>query len=189
MSKNASIGIAVLVVFIIGLFFFQNTIYGFFQSMQGPAAETDTQGMYDEGSTSAPHETINPETSTNQTTTMNDTNTSNTHTTADGLIITDEKIGTGEEAKAGQTVTVNYVGTFLNNGEKFDSSYDRNQPFVFTLGAGQVIQGWDEGFAGMKVGGKRKLVVPPNLGYGPNDYGPIPGNSTLVFEVELLGVK
>jgi FKBP-type peptidyl-prolyl cis-trans isomerase len=79
-------------------------------------------------------------------------------------------------------------GTFAN-GQKFDSSYDRKEPITFQLGAGQVIPGWDQGLLGMKVGGKRKLVIPPNLGYGPNDYGPIPGNSTLYFEVELVSVK
>ncbi|MFA6297285.1 MAG: FKBP-type peptidyl-prolyl cis-trans isomerase [Candidatus Paceibacterota bacterium] len=110
-------------------------------------------------------------------------------TTADGLIIQDEVVGTGAEAKAGQQVTVNYSGT-LTNGTKFDSSYDRGQPFVFTLGVGQVIKGWDEGFAGMKIGGKRKLTIPSELGYGAQGAGGvIPPNATLIFEVELLGVK
>jgi FKBP-type peptidyl-prolyl cis-trans isomerase FkpA len=105
------------------------------------------------------------------------------------LEVTDEVVGTGDEAVAGKTVTVNYVGT-LTNGKKFDSSYDRNQPFDFKLGGGQVIKGWDEGVAGMKVGGKRKLVIPPDLGYGAQGAGSdIPPNATLVFEVELLGVK
>ncbi len=99
----------------------------------------------------------------------------------------DEVVGTGTEAMAGDSVTVNYTGTFTD-GTKFDSSYDHGQPFTFTLGAGQVISGWDIGVAGMKEGGKRKLIVPPALGYGPNNYGPIPGNSTLNFEVELLKV-
>lgn len=107
---------------------------------------------------------------------------------AAALSSTDEVVGTGAEAKAGQTVTVNYVGT-LTDGTKFDSSYDRNQPFSFKLGAGEVIQGWDQGVAGMKVGGKRKLVIPPSLGYGAQANGKIPANSTLVFEVELLDVK
>lgn len=106
----------------------------------------------------------------------------------DKLIIVDEKIGTGAEATAGKKITVNYSGT-LTNGTKFDSSYDRGTPFSFTLGAGEVIQGWDQGIVGMKVGGKRKLTIPPSLGYGSADYGPIPGNSTLIFEVELLGVE
>lgn len=103
-------------------------------------------------------------------------------------MIEDIKVGTGQEAKTGDTVTVNYAGT-LTNGTKFDSSYDRGTPFTFQLGAGQVIEGWDKGIIGMKVGGKRKLTIPPELGYGATAYGPIPANATLIFEVELLGVK
>lgn len=102
--------------------------------------------------------------------------------------ITDLTTGTGAEAAAGKTITVHYRGTLLD-GTQFDSSYDRGQPFTFNLGAGQVIQGWETGFAGMKVGGKRKLVIPPELGYGPQAAGSIPPNSTLTFEVELLDVK
>ncbi|HZS42808.1 MAG TPA: FKBP-type peptidyl-prolyl cis-trans isomerase [Candidatus Paceibacterota bacterium] len=109
-------------------------------------------------------------------------------TTASGLGIKDVVLGAGEAASAGDTVTVNYIGTFTN-GTKFDSSYDHGQPFTFVLGSGQVISGWDQGIVGMKVGGKRDLVIPPNLGYGPNPVGPIPGNSTLLFEVELLNVS
>ncbi len=97
-------------------------------------------------------------------------------------------VGSGDIAIAGKEVTVHYTGVF-SDGKKFDSSIDRGVPFTFKLGAGMVIKGWDMGVEGMKVGGKRILVVPPQLGYGENDYGPIPGNSTLVFEVELLSVK
>jgi len=105
------------------------------------------------------------------------------------LKIEDIAIGTGEIAVAGKKVTVHYLGT-LPSGTKFDSSYDRNQPFTFFLGAGQVIKGWDEGVAGMKVGGKRKLTIPSNLGYGATGYPPvIPANATLIFEVELLQVE
>ena len=104
------------------------------------------------------------------------------------LKIEDLKVGEGAEAKAGNLVKVNYTGT-LTDGTKFDSSYDRNEPFEFTLGAGQVIEGWDKGFAGMKVGGQRKLTIPPSMGYGDQTVGSIPANSTLVFEVELLEVK
>lgn len=105
------------------------------------------------------------------------------------LKIEDEKVGTGDLAVAGKTVTVNYLGT-LTDGSKFDSSYDRNQPFTFNLGAGQVIKGWDQGVAGMKVGGKRKLTIPASLGYGAAGAPPvIPGNATLIFEVELLKVE
>lgn len=115
-------------------------------------------------------------------------NMANITTTANGLQIEDQTVGTGKETKSGDTVTVNYLGT-LENGTKFDSSYDRNQPFTTQIGVGQVIQGWDEGIVGMKVGGKRKLTIPPALGYGSQAAGSIPANSTLIFEVELLGVK
>ncbi len=104
------------------------------------------------------------------------------------LKIEDLKVGTGTEAKAGKHVTVHYVGT-LTDGSKFDSSRDRGEGFEFSLGAGQVIKGWDEGVAGMKIGGVRKLTVPPELGYGARGFPPvIPANSTLIFEVELLEV-
>lgn len=104
------------------------------------------------------------------------------------LMITDTVVGTGAEAVPGTNVTVHYVGTF-ENGQVFDSSIERGQPFTFPLGAGRVIQGWDQGVAGMKVGGKRTLVIPPELGYGSQVVGSIPPNSTLVFEVELLDVQ
>jgi len=109
-------------------------------------------------------------------------------TTASGLKYLDLVEGNGDSPKKGQKVKVHYVGT-LENGNKFDSSVDRGQPFEFTIGVGQVIKGWDEGVATMKVGGKRKLVIPANLGYGERTLPQIPANSTLIFEVELLGIK
>jgi FKBP-type peptidyl-prolyl cis-trans isomerase FkpA len=110
-------------------------------------------------------------------------------TTPSGLKYTDQKVGTGAEAKPGQNVSVHYTG-WLTDGKKFDSSKDRGQPFSFPLGGGQVIKGWDEGVAGMQVGGVRCLTIPPQLGYGPRGAGGvIPPNATLVFEVELLDVK
>lgn len=110
-------------------------------------------------------------------------------TTTSGLQVETLKEGTGAAPKAGQTVRVHYTG-WLTDGKKFDSSVDRGQPFEFTLGRGQVIKGWDEGLALMKIGQKSKLTIPPQLGYGARGAGgAIPPNATLVFEVELLGVK
>jgi FKBP-type peptidyl-prolyl cis-trans isomerase FkpA len=109
--------------------------------------------------------------------------------TPSGLMIEDLVVGTGDVASAGQKVSVHYTG-WTTDGKKFDSSKDRGEPFGFPLGRGQVIRGWDEGVAGMKVGGKRKLTIPPELGYGSRGAGGvIPPNATLLFEVELLGVK
>ena len=108
--------------------------------------------------------------------------------TPSGLTIEDLVPGDGAAAAAGQRVTVHYTGS-LTNGDKFDSSKDRNDPFVFNLGAGQVIRGWDEGVQGMQVGGTRKLTIPPELGYGTRGAGGvIPPNATLIFVVELLGI-
>ena len=103
------------------------------------------------------------------------------------LQITDIEVGDGAEAVAGATIKVHYTGK-LDDGTVFDSSVERGEPFEFVLGAGMVIQGWDQGFAGMKAGGKRELVIPPALGYGDVDMGTIPPNSTLTFEVELMEV-
>lgn len=115
--------------------------------------------------------------------------TANTNTTASGLQYEDLVQGNGAVAAAGQTVSVHYTG-WLTDGTKFDSSKDRGTPFEFRLGAGSVIRGWDEGVAGMKIGGKRKLTIPPALGYGANGYpGVIPPSATLIFEVELLGLN
>jgi len=108
--------------------------------------------------------------------------------TTKGLDIYDMQIGTGAEAVSGKTVAAHYVGT-LTDGTKFDSSLDRGQPFEFKLGSGQVIKGWDMGIAGMKVGGIRTLVISPEFGYGAQAIGTIPANSTLVFQVQLMGVK
>ncbi|MBI1651222.1 FKBP-type peptidyl-prolyl cis-trans isomerase [Hyphomicrobium sulfonivorans] len=114
-------------------------------------------------------------------------------TTPSGLTITDTVVGTGAEAKPGNTCVMHYTGWLYENGEKgkkFDSSVDRGDPFQFPLGQGRVIEGWDEGVQGMKVGGKRTLIIPPNLGYGARGAGGvIPPNATLIFDVELLDVK
>jgi FKBP-type peptidyl-prolyl cis-trans isomerase FkpA len=113
-----------------------------------------------------------------------------TITTKSGLKYQDLKVGTGDTAAKGDTVVVHYTGWLAKGGKKFDSSKDRGKPFSFNLGAGDVIKGWDEGVAGMKVGGKRKLTIPPELGYGKRGAGRglIPPDATLVFEVELLKV-
>ncbi len=122
---------------------------------------------------------------TNATTTITETTTIMNESS---LKITDTVIGTGTEAVAGKKISVHYVGTLVD-GKQFDSSRDRGTPFSFTLGVGQVIKGWDQGFAGMKVGGKRTLVIPSELGYGASGTGPIPANATLNFDVELLKVE
>lgn len=136
-------------------------------------------------------ESTTPETTSSQPETSESTASATAPRTGDAaeLKIEDEVVGKGAEAKSGDTVSVHYTG-WLTDGTKFDSSLDRNQPFQFALGQGQVIKGWDEGVAGMKVGGKRKLTIPPDMGYGAQGAGGvIPPNATLVFEVELLSVN
>ncbi len=117
----------------------------------------------------------------------------NAVTTSSGLQIIDTKTGTGASPRAGQTAVVHYTGWLYANGakgQKFDSSVDRNEPFAFPVGQGRVIRGWDEGVASMKVGGKRTLIIPPQLGYGARGAGGvIPPNATLIFDVELLSVR
>lgn len=116
-----------------------------------------------------------------------------TMTTPSGLKIEDTQVGTGASPNAGQTCVMHYTGWLYDNGQKgkkFDSSHDRKEPFAFKIGVGQVIKGWDEGVASMKVGGKRTLIIPPQLGYGARGAGGvIPPNATLIFDVELLAVK
>lgn len=104
------------------------------------------------------------------------------------MIIDDIKVGEGTEVKVGDTVAVHYIGT-LQDGTEFDNSKKRGEPFTFSVGAGQVIRGWDEGLVGMKVGGQRVLVIPPDMAYGERGIGPIPGNATLVFAIELIEIK
>jgi FKBP-type peptidyl-prolyl cis-trans isomerase len=112
----------------------------------------------------------------------------NAVTTASGLKYEDLQVGTGATVQSGDTISANYTG-WLTDGTKFDSSIDRGQPSDFTIGQGQVIAGWDEGIPGMKVGGTRLLVIPPDLGYGSTAFGSIPANSTLIFEVQVVAIK
>lgn len=170
------VSIGVLLIIGLGVWWYMNTITN---TPAGPVpATTDTEDSTSMATT----------TNTNTMTTNEPAAPSNTQTLPGGLIVQDVNVGTGAEATAGHKITVHYVGT-LDNGSTFDSSRTRGTPFTFGLGAGQVIKGWDEGFAGMKIGGVRKLTIPPALGYGAQAVGPIPPNSTLHFEVELLGVE
>lgn len=112
----------------------------------------------------------------------------NSASSSDGLVVEDNVLGSGDEVKAGDTISVNYTG-MLPDGTKFDSSYDRGEPIEFMVGSGQIIRGFDEGVRGMKIGGKRRLTIPPALGYGANQVGPIPANSTIIFDVELMKIS
>lgn len=174
MKKQAIITLVAIVV-LVGIIVYTQKNY---HPKETPTDVETTQG-YEEGLSSNATSTTTNQPSTS----MNGKDT----TTASGLTMTTVKEGTGVGAVAGDTVTVNYTGMFTD-GKVFDTSIGK-QPFSFQLGAHMVIAGWDEGVAGMKVGEKRHLVIPASLGYGPKDYGPIPGNSTLVFDVELLSIK
>lgn len=176
MNRNAWIAVAVSIV-VVGFLLFGDSAVSMFNSAQdiGASSQTPVTTM-DTNTNSQPQATDSQPQAPVQTAPV---------TT---LQIKDTVIGTGAEAKTGNLITVHYVGT-LTNGQKFDSSVDRGQPFQFRLGEGRVIQGWEQGFAGMKVGGKRTLIIPPSMGYGANQAGPIPPNSTLVFQVELLKVE
>jgi FKBP-type peptidyl-prolyl cis-trans isomerase len=180
-SKNK--WIAVVIALVIAAFFFGAVFFYSFNSKVNSSLDTASQiGLI---ATSTAEITSMTASATNTPTQM-----STTTTSPEGLIIEEQTIGTGATATAGQQVAVHYTGT-LTNGTKFDSSYDRGQPIVFALGTGQVIKGWDLGIAGMKVGGKRKLTIPAALAYGDQVVGGgmIPANSTLIFDVELVGVK
>jgi peptidylprolyl isomerase len=190
MSKNLTPYLIVVIVIFVG-------IGGiFFLSNQG--SQVPNQNPMDLVPTLFPSQSVAPTTNPQpsviisqqpeNTQASNTANMDNYKTQPNGLKILDVKVGEGKEVKSGDTVTVNYLGS-LENGTKFDSSYDRNTPFTTQIGVGSVIKGWDEGIIGMKVGGKRKLIIPAELGYGANSVGSIPANSTLIFEVELVAVK
>jgi FKBP-type peptidyl-prolyl cis-trans isomerase len=163
-----------IAIIVIGVFFYAAKQYG---------ASHDVLGSLPVGSTASSNE----DTSTGMDITINNLLDSKSQT-KDKVTMEDTKVGTGAEAEVGDTVTVHYTGT-LTDGTKFDSSRDRNTPFTFTLGQGRVIQGWEQGIPGMKVGGMRKLTIPATLGYGTRGQGPIPPNATLIFDVELLKVE
>ena len=165
MSKSRNQGVAMLVAVIAFVTFF--SIVGFGRGLTEPLVST----------IESPEELANASTAFNTALVNSET----------GLIREDTIVGDGDEAVTGKTVVVNYTGAF-EDGKVFDTSVGR-APFEFTLGAGQVIAGWDQGVVGMKVGGQRVLIIPSDLGYGDQGYGPIPGKATLVFEIELLEVK
>ncbi len=168
-----------ILVICLGFLLFQ----GFFGMDDRPAVSSET-------TTSQPAQVTNAANPSNAAAAMlalvNDENT-DWVVTESGLKYVDEVAGNGAMPQTGQTVTVHYRG-ILENGKTFDSSYDRNRPFDFRVGVGQVIKGWDEGVASLSIGGKRLLVIPPDLAYGSRQVGPIPSNATLIFEVELLRI-
>ena len=169
------IAVALAVIIALGFLFFGSALFAPFEPQTAPVQEATlgVDGMPTEGTVSG----TMPQAQGAATTNPNLTSMS-----------TDTIVGTGAEAVAGKKVTVHYVG-MLENGTVFDASAKHGQPFTFTLGVGQVIKGWDEGVAGMKVGGKRHLVIPADKGYGAQAVGSIPPNSTLIFDVELVGVE
>ena len=187
---GTGIAVALAVIIALALLFYGSRVFNIFSKPS--FATTATSTVQDQAAQSA-----NPQINSNNPTT-NQTSMTETNPTAapsdipadvTQLMTKDEVVGTGAEAKAGDTVTVQYVG-MLTNGTVFDASRNHGSTgFTFVLGAGQVIKGWDQGVAGMKVGGKRELVIPASLGYGAQSVGSIPANSTLVFEVELTDVK
>lgn len=186
MTKNepsfvtpTGIAVALAVVIALGFLFFGSALFAPFQPP--PQAKQDTAAS----ATGMPTDTASSGTMPGAAAGTAPKPIKNTNETS---MITDVVVGTGPEAMPGKKVTVNYVG-MLENGTVFDASEKHGQPFTFTLGVGQVIRGWDEGVAGMKVGGKRHLVIPPEKAYGPQAIGSIPANSTLIFDVELVGVE
>jgi len=159
-THGKQIAVGAAIIVIIGIFFYADIINTLFSSNKNTNEDRDSSASL-----------------------------TNTMENKNELNVVDVVVGSGPEVKAGLTAVVHYVGT-LENGTKFDSSYDRGEPFSFVVGIGNVIKGWDEGLLGMKVGGKRRLIIPPHLAYGDRGIPPaIPPSSTLIFEVELLGVR
>jgi FKBP-type peptidyl-prolyl cis-trans isomerase len=187
---GTGIAVALAVIIALALLFFGSRVFSIFTKPSFATSATTT--VQDQVAQTANQQTnpTNPATNQNSMTDSHPTAApSGIPANVTQLMTKDEIVGTGAEAKAGSTVTVQYVG-MLTNGTVFDASKNHGSAgFTFALGAGQVIKGWDEGVAGMKVGGKRELVIPASLGYGAQSVGSIPANSTLVFEVELIDVK
>jgi FKBP-type peptidyl-prolyl cis-trans isomerase len=183
---GTGIAVALAVIIALALLFFGSRVFNIFTKPSfATSATTTVQNQI--------AQTANQQTNSTNQNSMTDSNPtaapSGIPANVTQLMTKDEVVGTGAEAKAGDTVTVQYVG-MLTNGTVFDASKNHGSAgFTFALGAGQVIKGWDQGVAGMKVGGKRELVIPASLGYGAQSVGSIPANSTLVFEVELTDVK
>jgi len=159
LSRNENIGVGVALLVTFGFLFFGSYIFGSAPSSATKNVQATNVAGVDSGST----------------------------LTSSGLITQDISVGNGDAVKSGDKISVNYIG-MLTDGSKFDSSYDRGQPIEFTVGSGQLIKGFDEGVIGMKVGGKRKLTIPPELGYGSQQVGSIAPNSTIVFQVELMKI-
>lgn len=182
MNRNMIIWLVVVVVIIIGLAIYMNKQ----NNSSGNSASTESQNSAQQGTLSG---SVESNTSNSTEASVPATGSASIQN-IQGMTAQDVTVGTGAAAQNGDTVTVNYVGT-LSDGTVFDSSIARNQPFTFTIGAGTVIKGWDLGVVGMKVGGERKLVIPPSLGYGAagTPGGPIPGNATLNFTIYLLRIN
>lgn len=164
LSQNEGVAIGVALVAIFGVLFFGNLIFSY---MQGGSKNSPATGEQAASVSASADEKVSG--------------------SLQGIMMKDEKTGVGNEVKAGDAISVNYIGK-LANGTKFDSSYDRGDPIQFTVGGGNLIEGFDKGVIGMKVGGKRLITIPPELGYGSQAIGGIPANSTLVFEVELMKI-
>jgi peptidylprolyl isomerase len=161
LSKREYIGVGVALIVTFGFLFFGSYIFSFLSNPASSAKSIQGASVAEANNVSTPE--------------------------LGGIVVRDLLSGAGDAVKTGDRISVNYIG-MLPDGSKFDSSYDRREPIEFTVGSGQLIKGFDEGVLGMQVGGKRKITIPPELGYGSQQVGPIPANSTIVFDVELMKI-